>query len=158
MTEYHQFLPNKVTIAIEEFAKSQKLPTANKAGLYSFFESLYWQNLSEKLKFEAQFHAGGARAANATLNEIYQICSEATGEKANWNGARPVREYVEALKRKADMVDELVEPLEDMRRLAISYEANLKSPDNGHAKSVREAIEKAKQALTKAKNITGETK
>lgn len=54
--------------------------------------------LIERLKNEAIFHAGEARAANATLNEIYQAVSQATGEKANWNGARPVVEELNRLR------------------------------------------------------------
>lgn len=32
-----------------------------------------------------------ACAANATIAEIYQICSGGKGEPGNWNGAEPVR-------------------------------------------------------------------
>jgi hypothetical protein len=32
-----------------------------------------------------------ARAANATIAEIYQLCSGGKGEPGNWNGAEPVR-------------------------------------------------------------------
>ncbi|MGE0444523.1 MAG: hypothetical protein AB7P99_04790 [Vicinamibacterales bacterium] len=52
--------------------------------------------LAERLKVEAQAHAQEARTANATIAEIYQAVTGATGEPGNWNGARPV---VEALRR-----------------------------------------------------------
>lgn len=52
--------------------------------------------LIERLKLEAQAHAGEARTANATIGEIYQAISGATGEPGNWNGAEPVRAYVAA--------------------------------------------------------------
>ncbi len=55
------------------------------------------RTLSERLKMEAICHAGEARGANATINEINQICSGATGEKANWHGAEPVRELKQRL-------------------------------------------------------------
>lgn len=47
--------------------------------------------LSERIKLEAQCHAQEARTANATIAEIYQLCSGGTGEPGNWNGAEPVR-------------------------------------------------------------------
>ncbi|MGC4393756.1 hypothetical protein [Agrobacterium sp. M50-1] len=56
------------------------------------------RNLADRLKQEAQIHSMEARGANATVNEIYQIISGGKGEPANWQGAKPVREYVEAAK------------------------------------------------------------
>lgn len=50
--------------------------------------------LAEKLKLEAQIHAGEARCANSTIAEIYQVVSGRTGEPGNWNGAEPVKRYV----------------------------------------------------------------
>lgn len=50
--------------------------------------------LNARLKLEAQCHAQEARAANATVHEIYQVISGATGEPGNWNGAEPVKAYV----------------------------------------------------------------
>ncbi len=47
--------------------------------------------LAERLKLEAKIHAGEARGANHTIAEIYQLCTGATGEPGNWNGAEPVR-------------------------------------------------------------------
>lgn len=52
--------------------------------------------LAERLKMEAQIHAGEARTANATIAEIYQLCTGATGEPGNWHGAEPVREMIAA--------------------------------------------------------------
>ncbi|UUZ68049.1 hypothetical protein LP416_27680 [Polaromonas sp. P2-4] len=49
------------------------------------------QNLAERLKQEAQAHAQEARTANATIAEIYQCVTGATGEPGNWHGAEPVR-------------------------------------------------------------------
>ena len=54
--------------------------------------------LSERLKQEAQIHAMEARTANATIHEIYQLITGATGEPANWHGAEPVREYIASMK------------------------------------------------------------
>lgn len=48
--------------------------------------------LAERLKLEAQIHAGEARSANATIAEIYQLCTGSTGEPGNWHGAEPVRQ------------------------------------------------------------------
>lgn len=51
--------------------------------------------LVDRLKMEAVGHAGEARTANATIYEIYQVLTGATGEPGNWNGAQPARKYVE---------------------------------------------------------------
>jgi hypothetical protein len=56
--------------------------------------------LAANLKQEAQMHAMEARGANATINEINQFISGATGEPANWHGAQPVKEFVNELKAK----------------------------------------------------------
>jgi hypothetical protein len=40
---------------------------------------------------QAQMWKQEARAANATIAEIYQLCSGGKGEPGNWNGAEPVR-------------------------------------------------------------------
>jgi hypothetical protein len=53
--------------------------------------------LCERLKLEAQGHAQEAQTANATIAEIYQVCSGRTGEPGNWHGAEPVRERITAL-------------------------------------------------------------
>lgn len=54
--------------------------------------------LSANLKQEAQIHAMEARGANATINEINQFISGGSGEPANWHGAQPVKDFVNALK------------------------------------------------------------
>lgn len=56
----------------------------------------HYQPLLDALKTQAQCHAMEARSSNATLNEIYQLCSGAKGEKASWNGSEPVREVLDA--------------------------------------------------------------
>jgi hypothetical protein len=40
---------------------------------------------------QAQMWKQEARKANATIAEIYQLCSGGKGEPGNWNGAEPVR-------------------------------------------------------------------
>jgi len=56
------------------------------------------RNLADRLTLEAQCHDMEARGANSTIAEIYQIISGARGEPGNWNGAEPVRKYVERLR------------------------------------------------------------
>lgn len=51
-------------------------------------------DLIERLRMEAQIHAQEARTANATIAEIYQLCSGGKGEPGNWHGAEPVRELI----------------------------------------------------------------
>jgi chromosome segregation ATPase len=65
-------------------------------------ENAELRQLAERVKLEAQMHAQEARTANATIAEIYQVISGATGEPGNWHGAEPVREYVAGLRRDRD--------------------------------------------------------
>lgn len=57
--------------------------------------------LVERIKLEATIHAQEARTANATIAEIYQAVTGATGEPGNWNGAQPV------IQRIADLESQL---------------------------------------------------
>ncbi len=57
------------------------------------------RDLMDKLILEARIHAGEAKAANATIYQIYQLLTGATGEPGNWNGAEPARSYVEMTNR-----------------------------------------------------------
>lgn len=65
--------------------------------------------LAERLKQEAQIHAQEARTANATIAEIYQLCTGATGEPGNWNGAEPVRALLAAKQEEVDRMREALE-------------------------------------------------
>jgi hypothetical protein len=72
--------------------------------------------LAETLKNEAQMHAMEAKSANATINEINQFISGATGEPANWHGAQPVKDFVndlkaqlEAAKKDTDRLDWIID-------------------------------------------------
>lgn len=49
---------------------------------------------AEACEQQARIHAQEARTANTTIGEIYQLCSGATGERGNWNGADPVRRVI----------------------------------------------------------------
>ncbi|MGN6282132.1 hypothetical protein [Frateuria sp.] len=51
-------------------------------------------DLIERLRMEAQIHAQEARTANATIAEIYQLCSGGKGEPGKWHGAEPVRALI----------------------------------------------------------------
>ncbi len=53
------------------------------------------RDLAERLKLEAQIHSGEARCHHSTVNEIYQLISGAKGEPAAWNGAVPVKRFLE---------------------------------------------------------------
>ena len=52
------------------------------------------QARADNLKQQAKNWAHEARAANSTIEEIYQLCTGATGEPGNWHGAEPVRKLV----------------------------------------------------------------
>jgi hypothetical protein len=78
--------------------------------------------LSERLLQEAQIHALEARTANATIAEIYQAVSGATGEPGNWHGAAPV---VEELTRLRAIVDAFTPPA---KMLCAMYEGCQEQP------------------------------
>jgi len=56
------------------------------------------KDLCANLRLQAQCHAGEARAANATIREIYQVVTGARGEPGTWNGANPVREAFDRIR------------------------------------------------------------
>lgn len=56
------------------------------------------RNLVDRLRLEAQIHAGEARGANATIHEAYQAVTEGKGEPGNWNGAVPIKEELARLR------------------------------------------------------------
>lgn len=74
--------------------------------------------LAETLKNEAQIHAMEAKTANATINEINQFISGATGEPANWHGAKPVKDFVSDLKAQLEAAKKDVVRLEYLDSLA----------------------------------------
>ena len=51
------------------------------------------EQLAERLKLEARTHAQEARTQRATVHECYQAVG---AQKGDWNGAEPVKGYVEA--------------------------------------------------------------
>jgi Lar family restriction alleviation protein len=67
--------------------------------------------MADRLKLEAQCHAQEARTANATIAEIYQLCSGGKGEPGNWHGAEPVRallgQHAEVLAAHTALVERL---------------------------------------------------
>jgi hypothetical protein len=71
------------------------------------------RDLADRLKLEARIHAQEACTANTTIAEIYQLCTGATGEPGNWNGAEPVRKEIAAM---CERVAELVAGLHKVRR------------------------------------------
>lgn len=84
--------------------------------------------LADRLKLEAQCHAGEARAANSTIYEIYQVLSGSKGEPGNWNGAEPARAYVAASQAERDAMREALKkignsPQSSWQALAEHYEA-----------------------------------
>lgn len=67
-------------------------------------------DLIERLRREAEQHAMEARTANASLAKCYQAVTGSTGEPGNWNGAKPVEEYVARTKASMERIgDTLVE-------------------------------------------------
>jgi len=62
--------------------------------------------LIETLRREAEIHAQEARAANATIAEIYQVVTGSTGEPGNWNGAKPVKDAFDSLRAALEKAQE----------------------------------------------------
>lgn len=62
-------------------------------------------DLSERIKMQARSHAMEARTANATIAEIYQLCSGGRGEPGNWHGAEPVRKVIEDRRQMLAAID-----------------------------------------------------
>lgn len=60
-------------------------------------QRLSWRE--SQLIQQAQIWKQEARTANATIAEIYQICTGGKGEPGNWNGAEPVRRRLAELTR-----------------------------------------------------------
>lgn len=52
------------------------------------------RDLVETLKTQAQIHSGEARCHSSTVHEIYQLITGAKGEPAAWNGAVPVKKFL----------------------------------------------------------------
>lgn len=69
---------------------------------------------AEHLKLEAQCHASEARTANATVHEIYQVLSGATGEPGNWRGAEPARKFAARLAALTALLKEARQPLDSV--------------------------------------------
>ncbi|TRB05847.1 hypothetical protein EXN61_11475 [Agrobacterium tumefaciens] len=94
--------------------------------------------LTSDLKLQAQTHAIEARGANATINEIYQIISGGKGEPGTWNGAEPVRAYVEVAKGEILRLETelaLSKPVYSRRQLEARAEAA-----EAEVKRLREAL------------------
>jgi light-regulated signal transduction histidine kinase (bacteriophytochrome) len=66
------------------------------------------QNLCETLRQEARNHAHEAAGHRATVQEIYQLISGATGEPGDWNGAAPVRELLAECERLREALDDMI--------------------------------------------------
>lgn len=69
-----------------------------------------WRRVAERCETEAQQWKGEALAHKSSLHEAYQVLTGATGEPGNWNGAQPVREYVEAAEARISSLTEALEP------------------------------------------------
>ena len=88
---YHEF---KATI-LAEFQNAAKSASGNCDSLKAELAAL--SDLFERVKNEARIHAQEARTAKATIAEIYQLCTGATGEPGDWQGANPVRQKLAEL-------------------------------------------------------------
>lgn len=102
-----------------------------------------WHDAEERadhLKLQAETHAQEARTAKATIHEIYQLCTGATGEPGSWNGAEPVRQLL----KRAQRVEAGCERLRARERQLYDALWTL----NGHARLY----------MTLAQNVDGQTR
>lgn len=82
------------------------------------------QAKADALQLQAECHAQEARTANATINEIYQALTGATGEPGNWDGAEPARKVMAELKA-------LQVELEALKQnILAQWARNMSTPDN----------------------------
>lgn len=94
------------------------------------------RDLVDKIILEARIHAGEASAANATIYEIYQLLTGATGEPGNWNGADPARSYVETTNRYREALRDIA-----------AHEPNESHNHNLNDLIAVEAVRRARKAL-----------
>lgn len=107
------------------------------------------RDLVDRLKLEAQIHAGEARCQTATVHECYQAASGATGERGTWHGANPVRERIEALE--ADR-DRMRDALKRWKELLTSDHVRIQTNDIGHDLAVSQLMEDTDRALNPNEN------
>jgi prefoldin subunit 5 len=62
------------------------------------------------LKLQAQSWAIEAKGQRNTVHECLQAVSGSSGEKADWNGSRPVKEKLEALEAEVKRLREALQP------------------------------------------------
>ncbi len=97
--------------------------------------------LIDRLRREAEQHAQEARTANATIAEIYQAVTDATGEPGNWNGAEPVRARLTALKaRVAELEGALTEISKQTYGTEISMDGDERAEILGRHLAMRRSI------------------
>lgn len=99
------------------------MPVSDSATLRKFAELVCanYPKLCDELDsvlVEARIHAQEARTANATIAEIYQVLTGATGEPGNWNGAEPARKIMAELAMVRGERDRLREAVEMNERVA----------------------------------------
>jgi hypothetical protein len=79
----------------------------------------------DRLKLEAQCHTQEARTANATIVEIYQLCSGGKGEPGNWHGAEPVRallgQHAEMVAKLRELADSWSQEESDSSQVPFEY-------------------------------------
>lgn len=76
------------------------------------------QNAKDNAVLQAQCHAGEADTQRATVLEIYKHCGLQLGD---WNGARPVKEHIDALKREVEQLRQLVSNADAVSRARFEY-------------------------------------
>lgn len=55
------------------------------------------KNLCDRLKQQAVQHSGESRCQTSTVHEMYQLLTGGKGEPATWNGALPMRRFVQCV-------------------------------------------------------------
>lgn len=96
--------------------------------LHARIAELEWIN--DSLRTQAQCWASEAKMQRSIVHKVNQICSGATGEKADWNGANPVREKIAELEAKTHTV--VSSSTDNKFTLNISGESMISRSKDGH--------------------------
>lgn len=107
----------------EKPLEGRNIATLTKVELFTEVARLLGENdklrdLTAHLRLQSQTHAMEARSANSTINEIYQVISGGKGERGSWQGAEPVRRYVNIVRRTENLLRDQLEWYGEQARLA----------------------------------------
>ncbi len=105
------------------------------------------EGVIEAVRLQASSWKGEAKTQQSIVHEIYQIVSEAKGEPADWNGAKPVRDRI------AELEAENAELIGALQQIAMDAQG---SSHCDPAQSVWANYHTATEALSRAASLPKE--